>query len=193
MYARDKGLTMPIAVAEAATHYLQVHGGTLSGKRLQRHNNSNHDMEFTGTCYNCKDQGHKAKDCPSKPAAGKTEQNVQLRSVKSASGKQVPKASAGCVPHTLGKCVDCGQREAVTLACGETLPVIGAVHSTWSEDMPVVTGKLGAIVVQTLRDTGCTGVVVRQSLVSEQDITGTHYTCVLIDGTVRSSHWQESK
>ena len=51
--------------------------------------------------------------------------------------------------------------------------------------MPVVVGKFRASTVQTLRDTGCTGVVVSQSLVSEQDMTGTHYTCLLIDGTVR--------
>ncbi len=63
MYALDKELAVPSAVAEAAAHYLQVHGGTLSGKRTQRRsNNGNQEVEFTGTCYNCGGQGYRAKE-----------------------------------------------------------------------------------------------------------------------------------
>ncbi len=59
MYARDKELTVPSAVAEAGAHYLQVHGGTLSGKLTQRQNiHTDHQAEFTGTLFNCRDQGH---------------------------------------------------------------------------------------------------------------------------------------
>jgi len=39
--------------------------------------------------------------------------------------------------------------------------------------------------VSVLRDTGCSTVVVRRSLVSEDLLTGEKATCVLIDGTVR--------
>ena len=71
---------------------------------------------------------------------------------KSVQGRRVPKASAGCIPRTLGECMECGQAGSVTLVSGETLPVIGAVRSTWSDDMPVVVGKPRANTVQTLRD-----------------------------------------
>ncbi len=37
---------------------------------------------------------------------------------KSAQGRRVQKASAGCIPHTLWECMECGQAGTVTLACG---------------------------------------------------------------------------
>lgn len=39
--------------------------------------------------------------------------------------------------------------------------------------------------VSVLRDTGCSTVVVRRSLVDEDQLTGSNETCVLIDGTIR--------
>ena len=51
--------------------------------------------------------------------------------------------------------------------------------------MPVADGLLENEPVQVLRDTGCSAVIVRGSLVSETKLTGQEARCVLIDGTIR--------
>ena len=51
--------------------------------------------------------------------------------------------------------------------------------------MPVADGLLEKQRVRVLRDTGCSTIVVRRSLISEENLTGQEERCVLIDGTVR--------
>jgi len=51
--------------------------------------------------------------------------------------------------------------------------------------MPVTDGLLENQPVGVLRDTGCSAVIVRGSLVSETKLSGQEARCVLIDGTVR--------
>ena len=51
--------------------------------------------------------------------------------------------------------------------------------------MPVTDGLLDNQPVWVLRDTGCSAVIVRRSLVSETKLTGQEARCVLIDGTIR--------
>ena len=48
-----------------------------------------------------------------------------------------------------------------------------------------VNGYLSEKIVSVLRDTGCSTIVVRRSLVEEDQLTGSNETCVLIDGTIR--------
>ncbi|XP_033744100.1 uncharacterized protein LOC117329978 [Pecten maximus] len=49
--------------------------------------------------------------------------------------------------------------------------------------MPVVEGVVGSQRVSVLRDTGCSGVVVKRSLVTEDQMTGEVRTCTLADGS----------
>ena len=49
--------------------------------------------------------------------------------------------------------------------------------------MPVSRGKLDDLDISVLRDTGCSGVVVRRKLVPPQYMTNTFQTCVLADGS----------
>ena len=51
--------------------------------------------------------------------------------------------------------------------------------------MPVVKGKIGDKTVDVLRDTGCTGIVVKKELLSEGQFTGDFNCMLLIDNTVR--------
>ena len=46
-------------------------------------------------------------------------------------------------------------------------------------------GVVGGVTVDTLRDSGCTGVVVKSNLVKPEQFTEKVYLCVLIDGTVK--------
>lgn len=51
--------------------------------------------------------------------------------------------------------------------------------------MQVTKGILNGKQVQILRDRGCSGVVVRRSLVQDGQLTGEKRHCVLVDGIVR--------
>ena len=47
--------------------------------------------------------------------------------------------------------------------------------------MNTVKGMLGQNIVNVLRDTGCTGVIVKQSLVPESSFTGKSHMCMMVD------------
>ena len=51
--------------------------------------------------------------------------------------------------------------------------------------MPVVKGRVGEKSVNVLRDTGCSGIVVKKDLVSEDQFTGDFNVMLLIDNTAR--------
>ena len=53
--------------------------------------------------------------------------------------------------------------------------------------MPVSQGRVNGRVVNLLGDTGCSGVVIKQSLVRPDQLNGKTQMCVLIDGTKISS------
>lgn len=91
--------------------------------------------------------------------------------------------SACLVSDELKSC--CIQGCQVKLQCGHMLPVIGSVCKGCS-NMPVVTGYIEGSKVKVLRDTGCSGVVVKSSLIQGSQLTGNSQRCVLIDGTVRN-------
>jgi transposase InsO family protein len=50
--------------------------------------------------------------------------------------------------------------------------------------MPTATGTVGGQQVTVLRDTGCSGVIVRRSLVQEGELLGKQQRCILVDGSV---------
>ncbi|XP_062607411.1 uncharacterized protein LOC134269206 [Saccostrea cucullata] len=55
--------------------------------------------------------------------------------------------------------------------------------ANFSDQMPVCVGEINDQSVQVLRDTGCNGVIVRRSLVHDDQLTGDHQVCVLADGS----------
>jgi len=53
--------------------------------------------------------------------------------------------------------------------------------------MPVADGTVEGQPVRVLRDTGCSAMVVRRSLIPDEKLTGTEEKCILIDGTTRQT------
>jgi len=102
-----------------------------------------------------------------------------------------------CRQHGVDSCERCNVTKtpthhcqalvAVCQECGQQHPVIAdACQSRCREsNTPVADGLLEKQPVRVLRDTGCSTVVVRRSLVPEGNLTGQEERCVLIDGTVR--------
>jgi len=81
----------------------------------------------------------------------------------------------------------CNALIAICQDCGQQHPVIADAcrSKDVSRRMPLSHGTVGEHPVTVLRDTGCSTVVVRRSLVTDQQLTGREEQCILIDGTVR--------
>jgi len=73
----------------------------------------------------------------------------------------------------------------IELKCGCIVSVIADACCSGRENMPVREGMMNGKSVTVLRDTGCSTVVVRRSLVKNDQYTGREEICYLIDGTVR--------
>jgi hypothetical protein len=90
----------------------------------------------------------------------------------------------------------CGRRRGdgdVKLACGCSLPVVASACSRTGRcpshlrlvNTPTRPGRVNDVIVDVMRDTGCSTVVVRQNLVRSDQLTGRKEACVLIDGVVK--------
>src|SRR5260221_5986333 len=140
------------------------------------------------TCYLCGKQGHIARDCRSKPP------------LKTAAMDENPAgamASFVCRMHSMPACKLCNVMpagtdrhtcgaiildELVEVDCHCNVPTLNAGQSP---NLPVVTGTMGGKPVQVLRDSDCSSVVIRQSLLTPKQYTGETQVCRLIDGTLR--------
>ncbi|XP_033733588.1 uncharacterized protein LOC117322759 [Pecten maximus] len=164
-------------------------------------------------CYSCGGKGHIARECKSKRAqttaamieqasenqsgcsCSHTKDSEERKQGKQKGGKHYQKSretAAACsvpLPSDLFEC--CTQESEVVLKCGHHLPIVSAacgnsrVQLNVNNGLPVAIGYIGEVEVSVLRDTGCSGIVVKRNLVSEQQLTSKVVTCVLIDGTVR--------
>ena len=89
-------------------------------------------------------------------------------------------------PQGLGTC--CVKRDHIKLDCGHEYPLMSAAcREPVTKGMPVVIGLIGNKPVSVLRDSGCSGVVIRQDLVPQECLTGQVKICVLIDGTIKKA------
>ena len=103
--------------------------------------------------------------------------------------------SAGCLvkspdldatPEEVKSCI---QNDQPLVACGKKVPLLSNACVEPStgvrSKMPVVKGRVGEKTVNVLRDTGCSGVVVKKDLVGEDHFTGDFNVMLLIDNTAR--------
>ena len=83
----------------------------------------------------------------------------------------------------------CIKDDQLLLACGKKIPLLSSACveplTGVRSKMPVVKGRVGEKSVDVLRDTGCSGIVVKRDLVSEDQFTGDFNVMLLIDNTAR--------
>ena len=148
-------------------------------------------------CFRCGVKGHFARDCRAiqRPLG---QQAGGVHSVLGAAGSvHAGQASpetdanetAGCCMSTTDKC-GCVTDGEIKLACGKAIPVVMGLRKKHPglpveyKSMPVVQGLINDHKVQVLRDTGCSGVIVRQKLVKPEQYTEQIQTCMLINGDI---------
>ena len=159
-------------------------------------------------CFLCNRLGHIARNCLSRPTAAMEFQTQgeafegsqkEIAACQPRGTTSTPSRDILCKMHKRNLCPECLNLPATThrhqaasiLAvcqdCGTQLPVIAdACHAPdKAQRMPVAEGSVEGKPVSVLRDTGCTTIVVRRSLVPDDQLTGQEEQCILIDGTVR--------
>ena len=162
------------------------------------------------TCFLCGKKGHLARNCLSKPTAAaelytpEKSQEVQEQAATCQPLMHITTAEPTarnnertCRKHHSATCPECFNPPAsihrcqalvaVCKDCGQQHPVIADACQSQEkcQKMPVSEGTVEDQPVTVLRDTGCSTVVIRRSLVPDHKLTGQEECCILIDGTVR--------
>ena len=161
-----------------------------------------------GPCYICNKMGHLAAKCNMRlPAASlvsdsdQSGSNIQHQNETNSVAPEVNSGSescATCSQKRQGNSSETGgllltssvskgvEAELVPRDRVQEIPLMcAACQRRWRNQLPVVDGEIGSQKVTVLRDTGCSGVVVKKSLVKSDQFTGNYRQCLLIDGTVR--------
>ena len=199
-------------LARLSDRYLEAHGGRKRadfskrfspvGENQQQTNikpgadkdgSSREQNKNTFKCFLCGKSNHKAKDCWSKGNNSRVHKAQALQQTESKADSktlQGQEASACMV-----KLIKASSDKQIELAGGEKIPVVSAAcqdtgegkreNLFLTERMPVKEGKVNGQSVSVLRDSGCSGIVIRRSLARDEQLTGLQQLCVLIDGTVR--------
>ncbi len=167
----------------------------------QQYNNAEPPWRNTRTCFVCHKTGHRASECRYRNT--NTAASGYLQEVQSyTNSEEVNKEQVGAGLLTCNK-VNGSEPSIATekilknisnnklaLANGENVDVVTNTeirNQKTKNNMPVVDGKIGNQKVRTLRDSGCSGVVVKQKFVKEEELTGKKGYMVLVDNTLREA------
>jgi hypothetical protein len=206
---RVKSPNMPIAQMNPETNRGKTNGGRQRWNPGARNPNmGGANGSRTIRCYTCQGLGHMSLNCPlnkgfmpnrngQRPTntmaaltVGNEADNTHECETPTGTESQanacviVRKQIAESTDQQL-KLADGSSIPIVSALCNEEFPEIGKIVTQADYKMPVLQGYLGKQTVAILRDTGCSGVIVRRNLVREDQLTGRHKLCVLIDGTIR--------
>ena len=133
-------------------------------------------------CFSCGNTGHLRNSCPNSErrfVGVRGRQDERYRENGGGSGK--PRGPDHRNKPVFGnaavverdECHECSfdQRNA-KLQCGCCLPIVAGSCSRNCRELPICDGYVNGIPVKVLRDTGCTAIIVKRSLVKPEDLTG---------------------
>ena len=139
-------------------------------------------------CFLCGKQGHEARNCRSggRKSEGQGKDGNPVQRGQVSAGCLVKSPDLNATPEEVKSCI---QNDQLLLACGKKVPLLtnACVEPLTGvrSKMPVVKGRVGEKTVDVLRDTGCSGVVVKKDLIGEDQFTGDFNVMLLIDNTAR--------
>ena len=197
-------------MAKIADQYLEAHGKHVFSTGQNKAPTPPEKKPPTDTtplyCYRCNGRGHRSANCPTRKCYLCGRHGHETRNCKSGvpksggqskNGSSMPRnqVSAGCLvqsspPQATAEDIrSCIEGDQLLLACGKKIPLLSSACvqplSGARSKMPVVKRKKGNKTVDVLRDTGCSGIVVKKELVSKEQYTGDFNCMLLIDNTVR--------
>ena len=151
----------------------------------------NSEKKAEQKCFNCGGLNHEAKDCPS---PGQSKKKSPTKAAGSFSMNQVLFNTRDvdeniCHAAPEADIESCITGDQLTIGCGKRIPIIKSACTTPTigsdGNMPLVTGSVRDRSVSVLRDTGCSGVVIKRDLVADEELTGRFGYMLLIDKTIR--------
>ena len=201
-------------IAKIADQYLEAHGkhvfSPARNKQPTPPEKDDNKKPVSDTtplhCYRCNGRGHRSANCPTRKCYLCGRHGHEARNCKSSvprsggqnkNGNPGPRNqfSAGCLvqsspPQATAEDIQaCIEGDQLLLACGKKIPLLNSACvqplSGARGKMPVVKGKIGDKTVNVLRDTGCSGIVVKKELVAVEQYTGDFSCMLLIDNSVR--------
>ena len=163
-------------------------------------------QSYKGSCFICGNKNHIARFCPNrvkstniKVAAVQSNDRSRSRSPtkrlrfkEKSQGEKSNDDKKSDGNQVCGACLIRTDTVSFVQAGNETTKVspvteeILKVSSTarpslTNNDMKTLKGIMGEKMIDVLRDTGCTGVIIKQSLVSTELLTGKVHTCMMVD------------
>ncbi|KAH3717167.1 hypothetical protein DPMN_059947 [Dreissena polymorpha] len=192
VFLKERKFASVTEMADCADRYIEAHEG--NGKT----GNETRDGVKGKACFVCNGP-HLRRDCPRingrNTMGTNNHRGGNLSGQYSGNGfKSWEPARGGRRPEdkydrkvSKSSLSACGLSQGkVSLSCGHKLPVMSAAcDGPIRENMPECIGWVNGKQIRVLRDTGCSSVVVKRSLVPNHSFTGKVQNCVLLDGTVR--------
>ena len=143
---------------------------------------------LTKRCFLCGKQGHEARNCRSggRRSGGQNKDGNPVQRGQVSASFLVQPSEGKPTEEEVKSCI---KDDELLLACGKKIPLLSSACveplTGVRSKMPVVKGRVGEKSVDVLRDTGCSGIVVKRDLVSEDQFTGDFNVMLLIDNTAR--------
>ena len=186
IYIKERELNSIAEVAKAADNFLEARrytrprdeSKTSKANSSTRSHGTGHSGASTSrqssqaeprVCFTCKKPGHFSRDCRSRPSQPRTQTFARSNH-----------ANACLVDEDATTVQEVGDTPV-------TLSLAGCSTSDHPTNLFIRSGTLGGRAITVMRDTGCTGAVVRRSLVAPRQMTDRVKQYRMIDGTLRTA------
>ena len=146
-------------------------------------------------CYICDHVGHFANACPqgNPRANGNWSTNRDRQTPRRNSMGNAKPDNSQNKPHTANVSIEVGdntihncsvEHANATSGCSCCVPMVDTSFMQAWPNLPVYDGYVEDTPVKVLRDTGCSSVIVRKSLINPSDFTGKQKSMMMVDRTI---------
>ena len=142
-------------------------------------------------CYTCGETGHMQKSCPRggrRPGVNRERQDGRFQGGRGMRGNveksSRPTFANAAIVEPCGDHVCSVDKTNVKLECGCNWPIVAGSCTSTCANLPMTDGFVNEIPVRALRDTGCSAIIVKRSLIRPADMTGQLKLMVMIDRTM---------